>query len=110
MNDQSKQWKPRLDFSSGNCLIGVYISIAVPPFYLGTYLVVIKTFEHALYDNYLRLLFFVLERLSAFRSCCCAQVYFRLESVMEANGLDPVGLLPREESDLGPYRVQCGPL
>ena len=33
-----------------------------------------------------------------------------VESVMEANGLGPVGLLPREESDLGPYRVQFGPL
>ena len=29
---------------------------------------------------------------------------------MEANGLGPVGLLPREESDLGPYCVQFGPL
>ena len=33
-----------------------------------------------------------------------------VESVMEANGLGPVGLLPMEESDLGPYRVQFGPL
>ena len=33
-----------------------------------------------------------------------------VESVMEANGLGSVGLLPREESDLGPYRVQVGPL
>ena len=33
-----------------------------------------------------------------------------VESVMEANGLGSVELLPREESDLGPYRVQVGPL
>ena len=33
-----------------------------------------------------------------------------VESVMEANGLGSVGLLPREESDLGPYLVQVGPL
>ena len=30
-----------------------------------------------------------------------------VEYVMEANGLGPVGLLPREESDLGPCHVQC---
>ena len=49
---------------------------------------------------------FILKILSAFTSAAYIQVQFRLDFIMEANTMNPDQTASKEQSDLGPYKLQ----